>query len=54
MGTIIRFIQLGNLSAIENLLKNGINVNAVDEKNWTALHHAAEGGKFKHVNLYLI
>ena len=47
----IQFIQLGNLSAVENLLENGVNVNAMDDKNWTALHHAAKGGKFKHNDL---
>ena len=40
----IKFAEQGNLAEVKRILADGINPNAVNKYNWTALHRAAQAG----------
>jgi len=42
--TLLRAVELNRLSAVRELLKHGTNVNAHDNRSYTALHQASETG----------
>lgn len=41
----------GDVQKIKTLIEQGVNVNSGDQEQWTALHRAAEKGKWPYVYL---
>ena len=53
MGKLIEAVRNGNLSRVQLLLDNGVNVNETNENGVTALHLAAKVGDIKMIQFLI-